>query len=111
MCSSLIRLSLVAVAAILIGHGTTLEAARYVRAQVILDGKIILEGNASDNGSRDADELWDALKSVTFKPTKEFEALAIDDGADQVVIKSTSPLKVAHGNSTVMRLLTCLTAE
>lgn len=71
-------------------HVDTAEASRYVRAQVVLDGKVILEGNASDDGQRNADQVWDALKTVTFKPTAEFQSLKIKADLKEVVVKSTS---------------------
>jgi hypothetical protein len=87
------RCSLVAAVALTlgIGHATSALGARYIGIQIILDGKVILEGNASDDGSRDADQLWDALKSVRFKPTEEFQKLNIQRGAKEAVVRSTSP--------------------
>jgi len=78
--------------AICLANATGALAARYVKVQITLDGKVILEGGASDDGSRDADQLWDALKSVKFKPTAEFHKLNIKDDAKVAVIKSTSPM-------------------
>jgi hypothetical protein len=85
------------------------QGARFVRVQIILDGKVILEGNASDDGRRDADELWDALKSVRFKPTTEFHRLCVEADVQETVLKSTSPpgelanltVEVAYGGTAV----------
>ncbi len=50
----------------------------------------MLEGNASDNGHRDADQLWDALKDVKFKPTAAFKKLQEKEDAKEVLLKSTT---------------------
>jgi hypothetical protein len=86
------NLSLAAIiCAICVGSVSNAWAARFVPAEVLLDGKVILEGNASDNGHRDADELWEALKTVQFKPTEEFWKLNIDNEAARAVVESTAP--------------------
>ncbi len=64
------------------------NASRYVKVEVLLDGKVILRGSASDNGRRDADELWEALKKVDLKPTAEFQKLAVQAAAKEYLIKS-----------------------
>ncbi len=47
-------------------------AARYVPIRIYLDGDVILEGNASDDGTPDADGVWDALKRVNLGETDAF---------------------------------------
>jgi hypothetical protein len=92
-----------------LANATTAQAARFVRVQIILEGRVILEGNASDDGSRDADQLWDALKSVEFKPTAEFHKLNVDADVQETVLKSTSPagelvnlkIEVAYGGTAI----------
>jgi hypothetical protein len=82
-----------------------------VKVVVILDGKVILEGNASDDGHRDADELWEALKSVKLKPTAAFAKLQIKDDAKQVTVTNTAPkgeesnlqIKMAYGGRAATR--------
>ena len=61
-------------------------AARYVPIKVYLDGEVILEGNASDDGSPDADEVWDALKQVNLGETEAFKKMFGDDVADDFTI-------------------------
>lgn len=74
-----------------IANSSTARASRFVRVEVLLNGKVILEGNASDNGKRDADELWEALKQVKLKATAEFRTLDIAKDAREAAIKSTAP--------------------
>lgn len=51
--------------------------ARYVKVEVSVDGEVILEGNASDDGHRDADEIWEALKHAKLRETDAFKKLKI----------------------------------
>ncbi len=90
MRNSTSLLSVCLVLAAGLSQAQTAEASRYVKAQVLLDGKVILEGNASDDGHRNADQVWDALKTVRFKPTAEFQNLKVKADAKDVVVKSTS---------------------
>ena len=69
---------------------TSAQAARYVKIEVLLDGKVLLEGNDSDDGHRDADQVWDALTSVNFKATDEFKKLMTKDDVQEVLLKSTT---------------------
>lgn len=50
-------------------------AARFVPIEVYLDGELILQGNASDDGSPDADQVWDALKQVNLGETDAFKEM------------------------------------
>jgi hypothetical protein len=61
-------------------------AARFVPIKIYVDGELILEGNASDDGTPDADEVWDALKRVNLGETREFKRLAGDNIGDQLEI-------------------------
>jgi len=58
-------------------YGTT-YGARLVRVEITLNGEVILEGNASDNGERDADAIWEALKVTNLRETDAFRKLKID---------------------------------
>ncbi|MCA9124443.1 MAG: hypothetical protein H6822_33865 [Planctomycetaceae bacterium] len=74
-------------------------AARYVPIKVYLDGQVILEGNASDDGSPDADEVWDALKQVNLGETEAFKKLFGKDVDDEFTIlkrrkEREQPLKI-----------------
>ena len=77
-------------------------AARYVPIKVSVDGEVILEGNASDNGRPDADEVWDALKRVNLGETKAFKKLFGESvGDDLLILKKRSekeqPLEITIG--------------
>lgn len=88
-------------------------AARFVPIKVYLDGELILEGNASDNGHRDADAVWDALRQADLGETDAFIKLFGKDLGDEIKIwkKSDSelPLKitidVAYGGVAVVTAL------
>ncbi|MEQ8790518.1 MAG: hypothetical protein RIC55_29750 [Pirellulaceae bacterium] len=62
--------------------GGTACAARYVPIEVRVEGALILKGNASDDGSRDADELWNALKTETLEETPAFTRLTFERKGD-----------------------------
>lgn len=59
---------------------------RLILARILFDGKPILEATTSDNGYPDADEVWNYLKSVKFKPTDEFKKLKIDAAAKEALL-------------------------
>lgn len=50
-------------------------AARFVPITISINGEVILEGNASDDGRPDADQVWDALKQVNLGETEAFKKL------------------------------------
>ena len=60
-------------------------------ATISLDGKIVLESIETDDGSRDADEVWEMLSVRKFRQTKDFSILAIPNNAKEFIIKSDSP--------------------
>lgn len=60
--------------------GTALGA-RYVPVRISVNGEVILEGNASDDGHRDADAVWEALKDVKLRETEAFKKLEIASDA------------------------------
>ena len=92
------------------------HAARYVKAEVFLDGKTLLVGSLGDNGQPDADEVWDYLKTIKFKPTEEFLALKIKDDAKEAVLTSKAPkgepgtivIDIRYGGKTTTRELTLI---
>ena len=61
-------------------------AARYVPIKIYLDGEVILEGNASDDGRPDADEVWDALKEVNLGETEAFKQMFGENAGDDLLI-------------------------
>ena len=74
-------------------------AARYVKADIAVDGKIVLEGSTGDDGRPDADGVWDYLKTVRFKATEEFRGLGVRDDAEEIVLTTNAPkgkLGIAH---------------
>lgn len=91
-----------------------LHAARYVRADISLDGKTVLEGSTGDNGKPDADDVWDYLKTIRFRATEEFLALDVKDDAKEVVLTSNAPkgelggivISVRYGGKAMTRKLT-----
>lgn len=90
------------------------HAARYVKAEISLDGKTVLEGSRGDNGQPDADKVWDYLKTIKFKPTEEFLALKVKDEAKEAVLTSKAPkgelgtvvIDIRYGGKTTTRELT-----
>jgi len=73
------------------------KAARFIRASVSLNGKMILEGSTSDDGYTDADGVWEYPKSIKFKPTEEFKKLKIDPATKETVLSSKGPRGEAGG--------------
>lgn len=71
-----------------------LYAARYVPAEIRLDGKVILKGNASDDGERDADELWRALPNVKFRLTPDGEKWAAKADTEQRLLEGEIVLRL-----------------
>lgn len=64
-------------------HGSVL-AARYVPVKVFVNGKLILTGSASDDGRRDADEVWESLNRVELKESGAFRELVGNANRDHV---------------------------
>ena len=69
-----------------VAASSSATAARFVPVRVFVDGELILSGNASDNGYRDADEVWDALKKVNLEATDAFKKLVPDTSANTIEI-------------------------
>jgi hypothetical protein len=77
-------------------------SARFVRASIHLDGREILRGSTSDDGSPDVDAVWGYLKGLEFQVTEELQKLALPtDGSELVLEKKGEPnaivLAVAYG--------------
>ena len=95
---------------------TEATAARYVRAEISLDGKTLLKGSTGDNGRVDADGVWEYLKRIKFTPTEAFEALNVDPTAKQTQLVGDGPgvalsdcritVSIAYGGSSRFRELT-----
>ena len=92
---------------------TEATAARYVRAEISLDGKTLLEGSTGDNGRIDADGVWEYLKSIKFKATENFDELKVAPTAKQTVLTSKVPrgqlgtvvVYIAYGGKAMKREL------
>jgi hypothetical protein len=86
----MIRRSLSAVAILLtfVSLSGSARAARFVPIEIYLNGELILEGNASDDGAPDADAVWDQLGKVNLGETDAFQKLPGAQDQDTVVIES-----------------------
>jgi hypothetical protein len=92
------------------------RAARFIRASVSFDGKVILAGSTSDDGYADADGVWEYLKEIKFKATEAFEALNVDPTAKQAKLVGAGSgvalsdcritVSIAYGGSSKFRELT-----
>lgn len=67
------------------------SAARYINAEISIDGEVVLEGPASDNGHADADQVWDYLKTVRLRPAENFSKLQIRDDAKEAILSGDAP--------------------
>lgn len=68
------------------GRGTepVRPSARYVPAEIRLDGEVILRGSASDDGRPDVDAVWDyQLGTLAYAPTEAFAALGVPKDAKE----------------------------
>ena len=92
------------------------SAARFIRASVSFDGKVILTGSTSDDGHADADGVWEYLKEIKFTPTEAFDALNVGPTAKQTKQVGAGPgvalsdcritVSIAYGGSSKFRELT-----
>ena len=88
-------------------------AMRYSPAGISLDGKEVLKCGGGDDGSPDADEVWQTLKTRRFRPAEHFSTLQIPDDAKEFIIKSDPPsgelgrifVDVAYGGRSQTRSL------
>ncbi len=77
-------------------------AARFVRASIAFDGRVILQGSTSDDGHPDVDEVWGYLRGLAFTPTEELAKLGLaTDAAELTLEKKGDPaaivLDLAYG--------------
>ena len=88
--------TLLALAPIMLGGAPATDAAdtsahpaRLIRAEVRIGNKVVLRGTTSDDGSRDADEVWLAADQVKLLPTKHFAALKVPEKATKHLVFGT----------------------
>lgn len=89
------------------------NAARLVTASISLDGKTLLKGSTGDNGRVDADGVWEHLKSIRFKATKQFLLLKVDPNAKRIELSGnqkegrldTIIVHINHGGRAMTRKL------
>jgi hypothetical protein len=74
----------------------TVLAERLLKAQVHLDGKLILEGSTSDDGTKTPDEVWQRLKEIEFRIPKGSD-ISIDDSLEIVKINKAGRLEIRYG--------------
>lgn len=65
------------------------HTARLIRAEVRVGNKVVLRGTTSDDGSRDADEVWLAADQVKLLPTEHFAALKVPEKATKHLVVGT----------------------
>lgn len=68
---------------------TSAEPARLLRAEVRVGDKVVLRGTTSDDGRRDADEVWLAADQVKLLPTEHFAALEVPEKAKKHLVVGT----------------------
>jgi hypothetical protein len=76
---------------VLFGRPSESFATRLCRADISVGGKVVLECGGGDNGSPDADEVWETLKTRHFSPSEHFTALQIPADAQEFTIRSNPP--------------------
>lgn len=68
--------------------GVTRSAARFVPAEIVLDGTVVLRGSTSDDGRADVDAVWDyQLGGLAYAPTEAFAALGVPADAKEWVLE------------------------
>ena len=67
-------------------------AARLIRIKIYLDGEVILEGGAGDDGHPDADAVWKRLRSRKLKATEHFQKLNVAPDAKETTVTSDEPI-------------------
>ena len=83
------RISLLLASVLAFSWANEASAARFIAASISVDGKVILEGSHADRGTVDADGVWDYLKVVKFKPTKEFTNMMVGANASKLELKGS----------------------
>lgn len=79
-------------ALVLIASPTDARAARYIYTEISINGQVVLQGPAGDDGHADADQVWDYLKSVRLKPTDNFSKLQISADAKEAFLTGEAPI-------------------
>ena len=68
---------------------TSARSARLIRAEVRVGNKVVLRGTTSDDGRRDADEVWLAADQVKLLPTEHFAELKVPAKATKHLVVGT----------------------
>lgn len=89
----------------LLGSTQHAQAARLVKIRVYVDEVVILEGSTSDDGSPDADKVWNYLREVRLKPTNHFEKFVdkFTTNDDSIELNATGNISVAYGGQKVFK--------
>jgi hypothetical protein len=69
-------------------HAPT-SAQRLIRAEIRVGNKVVLRGTTSDDGSRDADEVWLAASEIKLLPTEQFADLEVPARAKKFPVLGT----------------------
>ena len=77
-----------------------LFAARYIYAEIRVDGKVLLKGRAGDDGSRDSDEVWRALSKVQFRLTEDGAEWAARSSSEKRLLEGQIRVYIALGGMT-----------
>jgi hypothetical protein len=95
----------------LLGLATTeAHAARFVKMEIRVNGKLVLESSTGDDGHPDADEVWSYLNQRAFAPTKDFPADPAGKDANELVLEGDPEqgnveLRVRYGGTANTRRL------
>ena len=66
---------------------------RILHVEISLNGDVILEGDASDYGERDADAIWESLKEVNLRETEAFKQLKVAPTLKEYKMQYDAPKK------------------
>lgn len=79
-------------------HAADRLAARFVRAEIFLDGAVVLRGSTSDDGGADVDAVWDYQRgTLAYAPTAAFAALGVPADAKEWVLELPTKTGEAGG--------------
>jgi hypothetical protein len=86
------------------------HAARLVKMEIRVNGKVVLETSTGDNGHPDADEVWGYLNQTAFAPTEDFPANPAGKDANELVLQGDPEqgnveLRVRYGGTATTRRL------
>lgn len=81
---------------------------RYVEIEVRLDDQVLWEGNASDDGHANADEVWNRLKEAPLRRGPDFDANVskIRQEGDTASLEGDITVDVRYGGQVTLRELT-----